>query len=222
MPLFLTLAAFVAMQIISHRGYWFAPEEKNTRKAFERSFDLGFGTETDFRDCSGELVISHDPAHPGALLVKDMLPLLVARRPSLPLAVNVKADGLQTMIKATLSAAGVTNYFLFDMSVPDALQSLKAGLRCYTRHSDVEQNPPFYDQAVGVWLDSFGDEEWITDEVLTRHFHVGKDVCVVSPELHRRPHAVFWQRLKASRFASDARLTLCTDLPEEARRYFAT
>jgi hypothetical protein len=209
------------MEIISHRGYWHSPEEKNTSIAFQRSFSLGFGTETDFRDCGGQLVISHDPAHGGALPVADVLAKLAAINRTLPLAINIKADGLQEMIKAALTAAHIENYFLFDMSVPDALQSLKAGLRCYTRHSDVELHPPFYAQAAGVWLDAFAGEEWITDDVLGAHLRAGKKVCLVSPELHRRPHAAFWRRLKASPFSVDTQLTLCTDLPEEARGFFA-
>ena len=50
------------MEILSHRGYWKNEGEKNTKIAFERSFQLGFGTETDIRDYKGELVISHDIA----------------------------------------------------------------------------------------------------------------------------------------------------------------
>ena len=46
------------MIVLSHRGYWKTPAEKNTAAAFRRSFDLGFGTETDVRDRGGELVIA--------------------------------------------------------------------------------------------------------------------------------------------------------------------
>lgn len=35
------------MIILSHRGYWKETHEKNLPIAFERSFSLGFGTETD-------------------------------------------------------------------------------------------------------------------------------------------------------------------------------
>ena len=53
------------MQVISHRGYWKTAAEKNTATAFARSFEMGFGTETDVRDLNGLLVISHDmPQHP--------------------------------------------------------------------------------------------------------------------------------------------------------------
>lgn len=41
------------MKIISHRGFWHNPSEKNTEMAFCRSFELGFGTETDVRDSLG-------------------------------------------------------------------------------------------------------------------------------------------------------------------------
>ena len=48
------------MIILSHRGYWKLEEERNRAAAFQRSFDLGYGTETDIRDIQGKLVISHD------------------------------------------------------------------------------------------------------------------------------------------------------------------
>ena len=48
------------MQILSHRGFWKTKEEQNTAIAFRRSFENGFGVETDIRDCGRELVISHD------------------------------------------------------------------------------------------------------------------------------------------------------------------
>jgi nucleoside-diphosphate-sugar epimerase len=51
---------YITMNIISHRGFWLKDEEKNTIQAFERSFEFGFGTETDIRDYKGELVISYD------------------------------------------------------------------------------------------------------------------------------------------------------------------
>ena len=48
------------MKILSHRGFWREVAEKNKLVAFDYSFSLGFGTETDVRDFGGELVISHD------------------------------------------------------------------------------------------------------------------------------------------------------------------
>ena len=41
------------MQILSHRGWWATPAEKNSLAAFERSFGADYGTETDLRDEQG-------------------------------------------------------------------------------------------------------------------------------------------------------------------------
>jgi len=83
------------MIIISHRGYWLDETEKNSLAAFNRSFSLGFGTETDVRDWDGKLVISHDPANSESLSLEQLLKLYL-QYPSKPtLALNIKADGLQ-------------------------------------------------------------------------------------------------------------------------------
>ena len=129
------------MKIISHRGYWKEAWEKNSPAAFDRSFSKGFGTETDFRDRDGKLVIAHDLPNQGSLSAEVFFEILCRRDRSLPLAINIKADGLQDLIKAFIVRHDVKNYFLFDMSVPDAITSLRHGLRVYTRHSDVETQP---------------------------------------------------------------------------------
>ena len=208
------------MIILSHRGYWNTSRAKNSLAAFEHSFDLGFGTETDFRDLDRRLVISHDPPAADALTADELFRVLAARDASLPLAVNVKSDGLQTMLKQALTTHGIGNYFLFDMSVPDALASIKAGLRVFTRQSDVETVPSFYEQAAGVWMDAFSDDRWMTPEAIESHLHSGKEVCLVSPELHGRPHLPFWNRLRGSAIAGHPSLMLCSDIPEEAQTFF--
>jgi len=209
------------MRILSHRGYWKTPPEKNTREAFQRSFELGFGTETDFRDYCGELFIAHDP--PVAVphvTAAQFFAMMAASDPTLPVAINIKADGLQSMLNGALEEHGVTDYFLFDMSIPDALQSVKAGLRIFTRQSDVEPEPQLYAQAAGVWMDAFYDDSWLTSEAIRRHLDVGKSVCLVSPELHGRDHRAFWERLEADSLAGHQNLMICTDIPEQAREFF--
>jgi hypothetical protein len=208
------------MLILSHRGYWGGPIPKNSPEAFERSFRLGFGTETDFRDHDGELVISHDPPTGTCLTVADFLRAFAAIDMSLPLAVNIKADGLQEKLKDAFDAYQIENYFLFDMSVPDAIVSLKNGLTIFTRHSDVETTPHLYKESAGVWLDAFFDDSWITADGIIRHLDAGKRVCVVSPELHSRPHLSLWDRLQEGGIHCHPDLMLCTDIPEEARAFF--
>jgi len=209
------------MIVLSHRGYWKVAAEKNAAVAFERSFDLGFGTETDFRDYNKSLVISHDPPDAGALPAETFFEILAARDASLPIAVNVKSDGLQLMLKEGLERHGFSNYFLFDMAIPDAVISIKKGLRVFTRQSDVEIHPNFYNDAAGVWMDAFFDDSWLTPDAIMRHLDTGKQVCLVSPELHGRNHLPFWERLLESPVATHPNLMLCSDIPEEARTFFA-
>lgn len=61
------------MKILAHRGAWTDSREQNTPEAFRRSLISGFGIETDIRDLSEQLVISHNPAPEGSLLFKDFL-----------------------------------------------------------------------------------------------------------------------------------------------------
>jgi len=203
------------MQILSHRGYWLEPAQKNTPPAFERSFSLGFGTETDVRDLNGQLVISHDPPQLGALSLQAFLSIY--GQSGLPLAINIKADGLAQALKAALEAARVSNFFVFDMSVPDMRPYRDLGMPYFTRLSEVEPSPAFLDDAMGIWLDSFSDT-WFDANVLEHWLGAGKQVCVVSPELHRRDHEATWALLYP--FRQHKQLMLCTDLPEQARDYF--
>ena len=92
------------MKILSHRGYWQKPEEKNKAIAFERSFTLGYGTETDIRDCRGELVISHDMPNGNEITLDAMLSLAAKESKQLTLALNIKADGLAHALEKKLAA----------------------------------------------------------------------------------------------------------------------
>jgi len=208
------------MIILSHRGYWNTSRPKNSIEAFEYSFDLGFGTETDFRDFDKRLVISHDPPTTDALPADELFHALAKRNPALPLAVNIKSDGLQSMLKQALTLHGIKNYFLFDMSIPDAVTCINAGLRVFTRQSDIEPLPNFYKEAAGVWMDAFSDDHWLTIEAIETHLDAGKEVCLVSPELHGRSSVPFWNRLRDSRIVDHSSLMMCSDLPEEAQAHF--
>jgi hypothetical protein len=207
--------------VLSHRGLWRSEEEKNTEVAFNRSFELGFGTETDIRDYCGELVISHDMAHSKCMLFNYFLEIYSSYSKSLPLALNIKADGLQDKLLTALNNYKITNYFVFDMSVPDGLGYLKSGLKTFTRQSEFEPTPSFYEAAHGVWLDEF-DGHWINQTIILNHLRQQKMVCIVSPELHKRPNENEWMDYKKinDELIDKENLMICTDLPEEADRIF--
>lgn len=209
------------MIVMSHRGLWIEEKEKNTEIAFRRSFALGFGTETDVRDYCGELVISHDIANNNCMSLGYFFEIYKSYSVNLPLALNIKADGLQQKLLSEITKFEISNYFVFDMSVPDGLACLKAGLRTFTRQSEFEPYPAYYEAAQGVWLDEF-THHWIDDATIATHLTRGKDICIVSPELHNRSMKKEWQHYKKLNSSSGGghRVMICTDLPEEAKRMF--
>jgi hypothetical protein len=207
------------VKIISHRGYWLAAPEKNTEAAFRRSFDRGFGTETDVRDCAGQLVIAHDMPTGDEMTLEALLDILAAR--PLPLAINIKADGLSLKLREILQRHRVADAFVFDMAVPDLLQQLKNGLPAFTRMSEYERVPACYDRAAGVWLDAFHGM-WYDFGVVNRILADGKRVCLVSPELHGRAPEELWDMLRLNKAARHDHILLCTDLPEKARDFLST
>lgn len=209
------------MQIISHRGYWTDSAEKNTATAFHRSFAKGYGTETDIRDCAGKLVISHDMPTGSELTFDDMLEIYLSYEQRPPLALNVKADGLQAAIAETLSRLGITNYFMFDMSLPDTLGYLRQGLTTFLRASEYETPSSLLEQAQGIWLDGFTRLN-LNSAQLAEWLSADKQVCIVSPELHRRSVDTEWAELKKlpDHILHNEQLILCTDIPEQAEEYF--
>lgn len=109
---------------------------------------------------------------------------------TLPLALNIKADGLQIKLKYNIE-----NYFVFDMSVPDGIQYLKQNIKSFTRESEYEKIPSFYDESSGVWLDEF-QGHWINKEVIEKHIKNNKQICIVSPDLHKREYKNEWKHYK--------------------------
>jgi glycerophosphoryl diester phosphodiesterase len=207
------------MEIISHRGYWFKNSEKNSDLAFRRSFSLSFGTETDIRDFDGELVISHDVANRNCITVEHFFQIYKSIEIQPSLALNIKSDGLQNLLKKSLKQNNINNYFVFDMSIPDTIMYLKEGMNVFIRQSEHELGTSFYESATGIWLDAF-DGVWYSEELVKKHLNNGKKVAIVSSELHNREYLKHWTLLKSWNIINDDNLILCTDLPEKAIKFF--
>ena len=207
------------MKIVAHRGHWNMATEKNSAGAFARALAGGFGIETDLRDVAGTVVISHDMPRGGEMTLDQFL-ILCKRYPgSRPLALNIKADGLQAPVGAALQRHAILDAFVFDMAVPDALGYLKTAIPTYSRSSEYEDPPPFFEQAAGIWLDAFHGQ-WYQMDVIEGWLAQGKAVCIVSPELHGRPHLPLWHSLCEAHLQQHASLCLCTDFPVQAYEVF--
>jgi hypothetical protein len=203
------------MEIISHRGLWKDISEKNTVEAFISSFKLGFGTETDIRDYNGRLVISHDLANDSSIPLGEFFELYKKYQSPGLLALNIKADGLQVILKKLLMKYNINNYFCFDMSTPDSIGYINQGFDVFLRISKYEDENLLFEQSKGIWLDCFDDERVIYDKF--EALVIKNKVCLVSPELHGRCHKQLWEWLLPFK---DKNFILCTDFPTNAKEYF--
>lgn len=203
--------------IIAHRGWWSKFEDRNSFAALKRALGEGFGIETDFRDLNGIVVVSHDPPEGDVLEARAFFDLYAKLGATGRLALNIKADGLQKTILALIEQSGTAleSCYAFDMAIPDALGYLAQGFPAYTRLSEVEAVPSFLDSAAGVWVDNFtGDFPQVAEA--ERLLAAGHRVCIVSPELHRRPHRAIWDEIAAAGLHHNPLFELCTDLPQDA------
>jgi len=208
---------------LAHRGIWTNKNEQNTLEAFQQSFELGLGIETDIRDLDGELVVSHDmptklASVPKVVELFDLYSKFNIQ--NMTLALNIKSDGLCQQLQNYLREFNIKHYFTFDMSMPDTLSYSRNGVNYFTRQSEYEITPPLYDKAIGVWLDEF-EQHWINKQVIEQHIGNGKQVCIVSPELHGRSYEREWSDYKIiSTALNEDVLSICTDLVEQAQDYF--
>lgn len=215
------------MILLAHRGDWFPDLPQNSPESFLRALNKGYGIETDVRDYQGQAIISHDPYVPSSeqthpFTLDDFLTLYNQSGSTAPLALNIKADGLQSLCREALNRHTIDTrrVFFFDMSLPDSLGYLKQSLPCYTRYSDEEQAPLFLDRAAGVWVDGFYKDPTAIPTLETL-CHLDRPLCFVSPELHGRPHQDawhLWQHFFKDR--QDHSLMLCTDYPDDAQKVF--
>lgn len=207
------------MRIIAHRGYWSNDFQKNSPEAIRTALEKGYGFESDVRDYMGRMVISHNIADASCQDAEEVFEWLHEFNDEYCFAINIKADGLKNILQSFFNKYNIKNYFLFDMSVPQMVEFREMGLRLFTRQSEVEPQPTMYEDAAGVWIDGFWSTEWITEKLLNQHIENGKEVCLVSPDLHGNSYIDFWKKLKKWEIDSE-RVYLCTDYPDEAKEYF--
>jgi glycerophosphoryl diester phosphodiesterase len=210
------------MQLLAHRGYWLKATEKNTKQAITDAFAKGWGVETDFRDCAEQIVIAHDLAKQTDYAAEYVWQQYNEHKSNACIAINIKADGLSEQMQGALLKYQISNYFVFDMSIPETLRYLKLGLNVFVRCSEYEiPNQELLNKAKGIWLDAF-TSTWFQKELIDLHLLKDKQIAIVSCELHGRNHLALWAMIKENNFHLNRNVLLCTDLPHEAKQYFST
>lgn len=208
------------MEILSHRGFWKNQDEKNSKAANLLSFKHGWGIETDIRDYNKQLVISHDIAENDNYTTEFLFEQYSNEGINATLALNIKADGLSKQLLLLLEKYDISNYFVFDMSIPETLRYLNEGMKVFLRCSEFEKpDVELYEKATGIWLDIF-KSVWYDKNFVNLHVGNGKKVAFVSPELHGRNEPTLWNMIKENDWFKSPNMMLCTDLPDEAIKYF--
>ena len=210
--------------LLAHRGCWDDRIAKNSKDSFKKAFEYGFGIETDIREgIQNDLIVSHDPnfyvSGKSEISVDWLLEEAKQYNEKSCLALNIKCDGILPLLFEKITRCGIVNYFVFDMSVPDLVSSLRYPINRFYRLSKYE---PFSDAIFtlcdGVWVDTY-DDSFPSKRDMTDILSTNKKVAIVSPELHSRPHAEFWKNLLSLEIG--AKCYLCTDFPSQASQLFS-
>jgi glycerophosphoryl diester phosphodiesterase len=206
-------------QIFAHRGLWSSSECKNSRAALTAALRRGFGLETDIRDHAGELVISHDLAGDDALPLRHLLEDYRSLGATGILALNIKADGLATKLRQLVESHEISQYFVFDMSIPDMRHYDRLQVPYFSRRSEFESEIIAFDHCAGVWLDAF-ESDWYDADTILGLLTMNKRVAVVSPEVHGRDPRPVWELLRSIADPTK-QLYCCTDHPLDLQKWMS-
>jgi glycerophosphoryl diester phosphodiesterase len=193
--------------IFAHRGFWMNSFPQNSIDSFEAAENKGFSIETDLRSFNGDVVISHD-----SILSESNVRLSSLTQLNSSFALNIKEDGLQSKIVDLREWIKSSSSFVFDGSLPEMYRYKNLGIEHALRISEYERELAW--DCNTVWLDSFESDWWIDDISLIENLQ-GKNVIIVSPELHGREHRNLWSYLRESRQKGRFNFSICTDMPVE-------
>ena len=198
--------------IYAHRGMWQTPDQQNSRQSIEAARSSGYGVETDFRSKSHSLVISHDPYGDSNPLAVDAIDFA-----EIPVALNIKEDGLLTQYEAFIKKYPNQFTFIFDGSIPEMVKIKEKKLPHALRLSEYEKDLPWDSQF--LWIDGFHSDWWIkSPEILNlieKFF-----VVFVSPEIHGREIERAWEFFHFLHSKGIAKFGICTDYPDKLKAIF--
>jgi hypothetical protein len=140
------------------------------------------GVEIDLRLFKGEIILAHDPFTPGETLNEWLKKFHHGT-----LILNVKEDGLESLVVKMLQDMEIDDYFFLDQPFPTLRKSALANLPVALRLSENENPIEINDLKIRwIWLDSFSGD-W---SFLGKHAEWLKKgefkLCLVSPELQGR------------------------------------
>ena len=145
------------------------------------SLSSDFGVEVDLHFNDSSICVGHDPFDLDTTF-DDYLDNFHHRF----LAVNIKEEGIESMVFDSLKKHRIDQFFLFDLSFPSLMRIVRTGeRRMALRMSDferIENVAHFQDKVDWIWLDTFQTTNHLSDSFF--NILANFQICVVSPELH--------------------------------------
>ncbi len=178
------------------------------------TIDPLLGVEVDVHALGGRLVVHHDAFQDGPDLI-DWLSLCGDRF----VIFNIKEEGIEVRVRDLAESAGLTNFFMLDLSFPALVRLARQGeTRTAIRVSEYESVKsaiinPF--NINWIWLDCFEGFPISKSDFANLKAH-GFKICLVSPELHGEGRSlndiIEMQKIMSSKkLLVDA---VCTKFPE--------
>jgi hypothetical protein len=192
-------------QVLAHRGFWYPKLAGNSLEALQKAASFGFGLETDLRNDSHGVWVAHD-----AINLNEMIQASRTLDFGVPVALNIKSDGLSSFGLDYLPQILSTRSFFFDGSIPQMLDFKRKGIPHALRLSEYEVSLPWTPEF--VWLDCFESDWWISDLNIFETFQ-NPNFVIVSSELHNRNPNFMWDVIYQLDSVIRDRILVCTDRP---------
>lgn len=199
------------VQIYAHRGLSSDSLLENSRDSIVAAKNLCFGAEVDLRMRNQGIYLSHEQD-----LASDKATLEEISELLMPLALNIKEDGLLPFVKTSFNFQENMNSFVFDGSIPQMLFARKNSIPHALRISEYENELPW--QPDYVWIDCFDGDWYIESKNIYKIVEEHK-VVFVSPELHGRDYSKAWSFIHNISVKSDSWIGICTDYPVEFQEF---
>jgi hypothetical protein len=145
----------------------------------------GEAIEFDVRDSNGKCIVEHDAFQNG--LDFEVFLKRIGKR---FLIVNIKSEGIEKRVLELLDMYNLHEFFLLDCSFPKIVELSKQNERRiairFSEYESLETVLSLEGKIDWVWVDCF-TKFILTREISERLHLAGFKICLVSPELQKRP-----------------------------------
>jgi len=203
----------MTITIYAHRGMWKSKVEQNSLHSINAAKKNGFSAEIDLRVQKNQIILAHDnPIQEIESVFEAAISTEIA------LALNIKMDGLTSILLPFKEAISKYQSFVFDGSIPEMYKFANNEIPHALRLSEYEREIPW--ESEFIWCDAFHDEWWINDKSINDYLESSKKIIFVSPELHSRDCSKSWIQFKQWKL-KNLNFGVCTDFPTQLQEFLS-